>query len=82
MRRPRMGRATLAALAGLGTTLFQGCPGAGLATGLLNDCIGEGTISEREYDDLNSFEQAFYERNDCGRYEPTSGLAEDILELF
>ena len=80
MRRMRKcGIAMVAAVAG---SMFQGCPGAGFATGLINDCIGEGTISASEYDRLNDFEQALYEENDCGRYEPTSGFAEDLLHIF
>lgn len=49
----------------LGGTAFQGCP----ASGLLNECFGEGTISAGEYDDLNVFEQLLYDETGCGRYE-------------
>jgi len=84
MRRTR--KLSLFLAAGLTATLFEGCGVSGLAgdlaSGLLNDCFGEGTISASEYDDLNVFEQALYEENDCGRYEPASNIAEDILDIF
>ena len=54
----------------VGSAVFQGCPASGLVTGLISDCFGEDTISQREYDDLNVFEQLLYEENACGRYEP------------
>lgn len=52
----------------LGSVVFQGCP-LDLVGGMLSDCFGEDTISEREYEDLNILEQLLYEENDCGRYE-------------
>ena len=69
----------VALLLGAGTTLFQGCPASGLVGGLISDCFGEDTISERAFDDLNVFEQLLYEENDCGRYEPRSSLLDDLL---
>lgn len=48
-----------------GSTLFQGCPFAGL----LDDCFGGDTISRSEYEDMNVFERLPYEENSCGRYE-------------
>ena len=53
---------------GLGSVVFQGCP-VDLLGGLLSNCFGGDTISEREYDDLNILEQLLYEENDCGRYD-------------
>lgn len=57
-------------------TLFQSCP---VDPTLLSDCFSEDSISRDEYDDLNDFQQALYDRNDCGRYEPANDLAELFL---
>ena len=64
----RIRNAALAAALGLSSMVFEGCP----ASGLIDDCFGEDTISREAYQDLNDFEQLFYEENDCGRYETTS----------
>lgn len=66
MKRMRtLGSSAMAAFIGMSSVLFQGCP----FSGPLNDCFGEGTISESEYDDLNIIEQLIYDENSCGRYE-------------
>ncbi len=72
-------RCQVALLLGTGTILFQGCPASGLVAGLISDCLGEDTISERAFDDLNGFEQLLYEENNCGRYEPRSSFLDDLL---
>ncbi len=65
VRLARIRRSGPVALLAAGSMLFQGCP----FSGLLDDCFGENTVSESEYDDLNVFEQLLYEENSCGRYE-------------
>lgn len=76
MRRIRI--ATLVAMFGFGSLLLQSCP----ATGLLDDCYGEDTISSSEYEDLNPLEQLLYEENWCGRYTRKSGFLGDLGDLF
>ncbi len=66
-------------LLGTGSILLQGCPVSGLLGGLIDECFGGDTISERAFDDLNVFEQLLYEENDCGWYEPRSSSLEDLL---
>ncbi len=61
-------RWSVVAVVSLGSVVFQGCP-IDLLGGLLSNCLGGDTISEREYDDLNILEQLLYEENDCDRYE-------------
>ena len=68
----RVTRWLMIAMAGFGSMVFQGCPAGGLVRGALSECLGEDTISQGEYDDLNVLEQLLYEENDCGRYEPRS----------
>jgi hypothetical protein len=72
-------RAACAALA-LGAVLFQGCPSAvsDVAASFLGDCFSENSISAAEFEDLNVIEQALYDQNNCGRYEPRS----DFFDLF
>ena len=71
----RIRNAVLAASLGLSAMVFEGCP----FSGLIDDCFGEDTISREAYQDLNDFEQWFYEENDCGRYEPTSDFWDPFL---
>ena len=71
-------RWSVIALAGLGSVVFQSCP-MDFARGLLSDCFGEDTISERAYEALNVFEQLLYEENDCGRYEPRPIVLDDLF---
>jgi hypothetical protein len=71
-----MRKAALGIMLGLGTMVFQSCP----FNGVFNDCFGEDTISEAEYEDLNFLEQLGYEENDCGRYEPTSNFLGDLFD--
>lgn len=68
----RMKRWSMIAMAGLGSIVFQSCPLGNIGS-FLTDCFDNNTISEREYDDMNSFEQLLYEGNDCGRYEQRIG---------
>lgn len=75
----RVARRMAVAAVGLGSVVFQGCPVGSLLGGLLSECFGEDTISAGEFDDLNVFERLLYEENDCGRYEPRSGLLDDLL---
>ena len=74
MRRIR--GAMLVVMLGFGSFLFQSC----LASGLLNDCYGEDTISSSEYDDLNALEQLLYEENSCGRYTRESNFLGDLFD--
>lgn len=74
----RFRAATLAIMLGFGSFLFQSCP----ASGPLNDCFGEDTISSAEYDDLNVLERLLYEENWCGRYTRHSNLFGDLGDLF
>ena len=72
-------KSRFALLLGTGSILFQGCPVGGLLGGLLDECLGENTISQSAFDDLNVFEQLLYEENDCGRYESRSIALDDLL---
>lgn len=76
MSMKRIRAATLAAMLGFSSLLFQSCP----ATGLLDDCYGENTISSSAYDDLNAFERLLYEENWCGRYTRESGFLGDLFD--
>jgi len=58
----------------LSSMVFQSCP----ISGLIDDCLGEETISRSDYEDMGSLEQLLYEENSCGRYEPVS----DIFDPF
>ena len=68
--------ATLVAMLGFGSFLFQSCP----VSGLLNDCYGEDTISSSEYDDLNALERLLYEENWCSRYTRRSNFFGDLFD--
>lgn len=76
MQMRRIRAATLVAMLGFGSILFQSCP----VSGLLNDCYGEDTISSSEYDDLNALEQLLYEENWCGRYTRESNFLGDLFD--
>lgn len=65
MKLIRKGKSVLVTALVAGSCLFQSCPFGGF----LDDCFEEDSISESEFDDLNSFEQLLYEENDCGRFE-------------
>ena len=68
MNMRRFRAATLAALLGFSSFVFQSCP----LSGFLDDCFGDNTISSSEYDDLNAVEQLLYEENSCRRYDRRS----------
>ncbi len=73
MRMSRVRNATMVAMIGAGSFLFQSCP----IGGLVDDCFGDNTISESAFDDMNFFERMAYDENDCGRYERGSGPLSD-----
>ncbi len=73
-------RAAAGAAVALSGTLFAGCPAAGAAKDLLNECFGEDSISRNEYHALSIFEQPLYVENDCERYEPRSDFLGDLLD--
>lgn len=64
---------------GLSAFAFHGCFSPDSILGLLSDCFSSDTISQRQFDNLNFFERALYEENDCGRYESRSGTLTDIF---
>lgn len=70
MRIRRIHRVGLVATAVCGSLFVQACP----LTGLVNNCFGENTISQSEYDDLNFAEQLLYNENSCGRYDRASSF--------
>ena len=76
MRAQGLRNATLLLMIGSGSFVFQSCP----LTGLLDECLGENTISQSEYEDMNAFEQLLYEENSCGRYERRSGFLPDLFD--
>jgi len=63
-------------LPGVGLLLSHGC----LLGGLVEDCFGSNTISQRQYEDLNPIERLFYEENSCGRYTRRSNLFSDLFD--
>lgn len=67
--------ATLTMLAS-GGLLLQSCA----LFRALDDCFGENTISQREYDDLNIIEQLAWEENECGRYSERSSFLGDLFD--
>ena len=76
MHMRRIRTATLVAMLGFGSFLFQSCP----VSGLLDDCYGEDTISSSAYDDLNALERLPYDENRCGRYTRDSGFLGDLFD--
>jgi len=76
MRAKGLRTATLLLVIGFGSLVFQSCP----LTNLLEDCLGEDTISAAEYEALNVVEQLLYEENWCGRYERQSGLLDNLFD--
>ena len=76
MRAKGLRTATLLLMIAYSSFVFQSCP----LTGLLDECYGENTISQSEYEDLNAFEQLLYEENSCDRYERRSGFLSDLFD--
>ncbi len=76
MNMRRIRAATLVAMLGFGSFLFQSCP----VSGLLDDCYGEDTISSSAYDDLNALERLLYDENRCGRYTRQSSFFGDLFD--
>jgi hypothetical protein len=76
MRTKRLRGATLLLMIGVGSFVLESCP----LTGLVDECFGENTISQSDYEDLNGFEQLAYEENSCGRYERQSSFLFDLFD--
>ncbi len=76
MRAKGFRTATLLLMVAYSSFVFQSCP----LTGLLDECFGENTISESEYEDLNAAQQLLYTENSCGRYEPRSEFLVDLFD--
>jgi hypothetical protein len=76
MRAKGLRTAVLVLTIAAGSVVFESCP----LTGLLDECYGENTISQSDYDDLNVVEQLLYEENSCGRYEGRSGFLSDLFD--
>ncbi len=72
----RLRRAGIAAVIGLSSMMFSGCP----ATSLMKDCFGDGVITPSEYDDLNFIEKQGYEENSCGMYAPSDNWLGDLFD--
>ena len=76
MQFKRLRVAAMLLVLGLSSVSIHACP----FSGLVDDCFGENTISQSEYDDLNAVEQLLYEANECGRYDRRSGFFADLFD--